>query len=199
MSELIPLGVKIYKSTLEKEFYDFLLNEYENNLEHYRKLYQNENFFNGEDYSFIHPHTRPTIEKFLFQHVKEYVGHTNFRLLNQWINIQAHDGFFPVHEHMGTISYVMYLKVPDFKKNYRGKRVNAVKYNEGNIQFFYGHKNSLFPDDLRISPEEGMILMFPAEVKHFVYPFRDKDQLRVSISGNLQFKNEAPPTDGYNK
>ena len=194
--ELIPLGVQIYKSKISEEFYNFLLNEYENNLINYTRMYQNENFWNGSDYSFVHAISRPTVEKHLFEHIKEYTGHTNFRLINQWINIQAHDGFFPVHEHMGTISYVIYLKVPDFKKNYKGKRINPVKYNEGNIQFFYGHKNSLFPEDLRIAPEEGMILIFPAELKHFVYPFQDKDQLRVSVSGNFQLKNEAPITNG---
>jgi hypothetical protein len=67
--ELIPLGVQIYKSKLSEEFYNFLLNEYESNLINYTRMYQNENFWHGSDYSFVHSITRPTVEKHLFEHV----------------------------------------------------------------------------------------------------------------------------------
>lgn len=182
----IFLGVKIHQSTISDEFYNFLMTEYDN-VESYERLYQNENFWGGSDYTFIKESTKEYIQENLRSHVKDYIGTTHVHLMNQWINIQAHDGYLPTHKHTGNISYVIYLKVPEYLNNYNGKRPNDIKYAEGAIQFNYGHENSLFPANTIIHPEEKMILMFPSEVQHYVYPFMDKESLRVSVSGNLEF------------
>jgi Putative 2OG-Fe(II) oxygenase len=182
---LIPIGIQIYQSTISDVFYKFLLDQYENHLESYTRLYQNENYFDGKDYDFLKPEYKGFIEAQLSRHVQEYIGRHQLKLLNQWINIQAHDGFQPVHNHTGTISYVIYLKIPDYLKNYEDKRKQCIDYVEGAIQFNYGHANSLFPPQTVIYPEERMILMFPSEITHYVYPFRDRDSLRISISGNF--------------
>jgi hypothetical protein len=184
---LHTLGVRIYQSRIKKEFYDFLLNEYENNLSAYPKLFQNQNYWDGGDYGFVKDDTREYIQSSLLPHIKEYIGTDKMTLRNQWINIQAHDGFVPLHKHSGNLSYVIYLKVPKYLLNYYGKRMNDIQYAEGAIDFIYGHKTSLFPDDLTLYPEEGMLLMFPSEVRHYVFPFKDKEAKRVSISGNFDF------------
>ena len=181
------IGVNIYKSKIDDNFYDFLMTEY-GKVETYERLYQNENFWSGSDYNFINDSTRGVVESNVMKHAKEYTKRSNFNLRSQWINIQAHDGYFPAHDHVGNVSYVIYLKVPEYLKNYVGKRPNDIFYAEGAIQFNYGHKNSLFPNSLVVHPEEKMILMFPSELQHYVYPFRDRESLRVSISGNLDFK-----------
>jgi hypothetical protein len=186
---LYPLGIQIYQSTINKEFYNFLLNEYENNLDTYPKIYQNQNFWNGTDYRFIKDENRDYVQGQLLVHAKEYIKTDNLKLRDQWINIQGHEGFVPLHTHSGNISYVIYLKIPQYLLNYYGKRNNDIQYAEGAIDFIYGHKNSLFPDDLSLYPEQGMILMFPSEVRHYVYPFKDKESKRVSIAGNLEFVN----------
>jgi uncharacterized protein (TIGR02466 family) len=182
----IFLGINIYQSTISDDFYNFLLNEY-NNLESYEKLYQNENFWGGSDYTFLKDSTRDYIQSNLIAHVKQYINTTDVSLRNQWINIQAHDGYLPTHKHTGNISYVIYMKIPDYLKNYKDKLPNDIKYAEGAIQFNYGHETSLFPCSTTVHPQEKMILMFPSELQHYVYPFRDRESLRVSISGNLQF------------
>jgi uncharacterized protein (TIGR02466 family) len=183
MSKLF-LGVNIYQSSISEEFYKFLMDEYDNR-ESYERLYQNENFWGGSDYSFVKDSTRDAIEKNLAEHVYAYIGASKFKLRNQWLNIQAHDGYLPAHVHSGNISYVIYLKVPEYLQNYNGKRPNDIFYAEGAIQFKYGNQNSLFPQNLIVHPEDAMILMFPSEVEHYVYPFRDKESLRISISGNI--------------
>lgn len=180
----IFLGVTLYQSFISDEFYHFMMNEY-SNLEQYERLYQNENYWNGSDYSFIKDSTHSYIESNLKKHTKEYIGSDNIKLLNQWINIQAHDGYLPTHKHTGNISYAMYLKIPEYLKNYKDKRPNDLKYVEGSIQFNYGHDTSIFPSHTLIHPEEKMILMFPSEVQHYVYPFRDRESLRISVSGNI--------------
>jgi hypothetical protein len=185
--KLHSLGVRVYQSTIKKEFYNFLLNEYENNLNAYPKLFQNQNYWGGGDYAFVKDDTREYVQSSLLLHVKEYIGTDQMTLRNQWINEQAHDGFVPLHKHSGNLSYVIYLKVPKYLLNYYGKRMTSIQYAEGAIDFIYGHKTSLFPDDLTLYPEEGMILMFPSELRHYVFPFKDKESKRVSISGNFDF------------
>ena len=185
--KLHSLGVRIYQSTIKKEFYNFLLNEYENNLDAYPKLFQNQNYWGGGDYAFVKDDTREYIQSSLLPHVKEYLGTDQMKLRSQWINIQAHEGFVPLHKHSGNLSYVIYLKVPQYLLNYYGKRMNDIQYAEGAIDFIYGHKTSLFPDDITLYPEEGMVLMFPSELRHYVFPFKDKESQRVSISGNFDF------------
>jgi hypothetical protein len=185
--KLHSLGVRVYQSTIKKEFYNFLLNEYENNLDAYPKLFQNQNYWGGGDYAFVKDDTREYIQSSLIPHVKEYLGTDKMTLRDQWINVQAHEGFVPLHTHSGNLSYVIYLKVPRYLLNYYGKRRNDIQYAEGAIDFIYGHKTSLFPDDLTLYPEEGMVLMFPSELRHYVFPFKDKESQRVSISGNFDF------------
>ena len=182
----IFLGITIYQSTISDDFYSFLLKEYDN-LQSYEKLYQNENFWGGSDYRFVKDSTRDYIQSNLITHVKHYINTINVSLRDQWINIQAHDGYLPTHNHTGNISYVIYLKVPDYLKNYKDKLPNDIGYSEGAIQFNYGHETSLFPCNTMIKPEEKMILIFPSEVYHYVYPFRDRESERVSISGNLKW------------
>jgi len=183
--KLIPLGIQIYQSKISQEFYDFLLNEYENNLESYEQLHQNENFWDGADFSFLKEEHKDYIEKNIQVHVTEYIGNNILKLKKQWINVQAHDGFLPLHNHFGTLSYVIYLKTPKYRANYLNKRRQQIDYTEGSIQFTYGHTNSLFPAHALVQPEEKMILIFPAEIMHYVYPFRDRESKRVSVSGNL--------------
>jgi hypothetical protein len=189
MKKLNTLGIQIYQNSISREFYKFLLAEYEGNLDAYTKLYQNQNFWGGADYSFVKDDTRDYVESNILTHVKEYTGSDQFKLRSQWINLQAHEGFVPLHTHSGNISYVIYLKIPQYLPHYWSKRNNDIQYAEGAIDFIYGHKTSLFPDDLTLYPEEGMIIMFPSEVRHYVYPFRDKESIRVSISGNLDSIN----------
>jgi hypothetical protein len=180
----IFLGVSLYQSFISDEFYNFLMQEYKN-LDSYEQLHQNENQWNGSDYVFVKDSTREYIQNELSKHTKEYVGLDRIKLSSQWINIQAHDGYLPTHKHTGNISYAIYLKIPEYLKNYKNKRDNDLRYVEGAIQFNYGHDTSLFPSYSLIHPEEKMILMFPSEVQHYVYPFRDRENLRVSVSGNI--------------
>jgi len=187
--KLLPLGIQIYQSTISREFFKFLLYEYQANLDSYAKLYQNQNYWNGADYSFVKDDTREYIQTNIIKHAKEYTGSDQFTLRSQWINVQAHEGFVPLHTHSGNLSYVIYLEVPQYLNHYWSKRNNDIQYAEGAIDFVYGHKTSLFKDDLVVYPEQGMILMFPSEVRHYVYPFRDKESKRVSVSGNLDFIN----------
>ena len=185
----IPLGIEIYSEIISDDFYNFLLKQYEKVLENKQYRYQNHNFFNGGDFNFLDNSHKKYYEENLLYHVNQYVGNTNYLITDQWINLQAHDDFVSLHEHSGSISYVIYLKIPSYLreqysalKDYNHK---GLPYSEGCIEFHYGIKTSLFSPSTRIAPIEKQILMFPSELLHYVYPFKNPSETRVSISGNL--------------
>ena len=186
--KFIPVGFNIYQSEISDDFYNFLVKEFDN-TESYKQLHQNENFWGGSDYTFVKDDNKEYIENCLLDHVDNYLRTRSMRLKSQWINIQAHDGFFPLHNHSGNISYVIYIKVPEYISNYKNKLNNDIGYSEGCLHFVYGHQTSISSPNTIVRPMEKMILMFPSELQHYVYPFKDKDAQRVSVSGNLEFTN----------
>lgn len=181
------IGIQIYQAKLSTEHYNFLLSEY-GSIHNRKKRDINANYWGGEVREFC-----TAMDGEVLVHAREYLKQTqlsnsNLKHVSQWINVQANDGFLGIHDHYGDISYVIYLKVPDFIKNYNDAPVSSMPYAEGMISFIYGHPNSLFPDMLHLPPEEGMIYMFPAQLKHYVYPFKDSSSKRVSVSGNIIFE-----------
>ena len=65
---------------------------------------------------------------------------------------------------------------------------------ERNIQagtFHFEYSNSLGESknyEYRLSPEfEGIMLFFPAKLRHCVHPFYEIDEARISIAGNLSY------------
>ena len=97
-----------------------------------------------------------------------------------WVNVQHAGEFLPNHIHEGLLSYVIWVKIPQVIQNSQATDV------EGKFEFTYnnilgttiGHNVSL--DQSYI----GKILMFPASLRHCVYPFKG-DEVRVSVSGNV--------------
>lgn len=184
---LIPFGVKIYQSKISPTYYNFLLDQYENNLDSYKKVAINANYWGGSNREFM-TGVDDEILTHAYTYLKELGVEKKLKHHNQWINVQANDGFLGIHDHFGNISYVVYLKLPDYFKNYDKDAPSAMPYAEGLISFLYGHQTSLSSDIIHFMPEEATIFMFPSELKHYVYPFKDSTAERVSISGNLLFE-----------
>ena len=189
----IPLGIEIYSEIISDDFYNFLLTKY-NGISDKRRKFQNHNFFNGGDYTFLETESETSYyQQNILYHVNQYIGKTNYRIDDQWINVQAHNDFVPLHEHYGKISYVIYLKIPGYLQelysSYNPHNHKGLSCVEGCIDFHYGIKNSLFPASKKIMPKEKQILMFPSEILHYVYPFSNPEETRVSVSGNLTEEN----------
>jgi hypothetical protein len=97
-----------------------------------------------------------------------------------WVNVQRAGEFLPNHIHEGILSYVIWVKIPEVVQR---SEPTAV---EGKFEFTYtnilgttiGHNVNL--DQSYV----GKILMFPASLRHCVYPFHG-DEIRVSVSGNI--------------
>ena len=103
-----------------------------------------------------------------------------------WCNFQKAGEFNPPHDHGGLLSFVIYLKVPKaIKEECKEHEKTKSSAGPGAVAFFIGdsdRKNSVTNNSF--FPEEGDIFVFPAWLKHWVYPFKS-DVTRVSVSGNI--------------
>lgn len=122
----------------------------------------------------------------------EKVSVASMRVDEVWINIMRSGDFNPPHNHVGgDISFVLYLRIPEgLEEEYKdNKSTNA---GPGTIEFYYGQPDSWVTSGHVILPEEGDLLVFPAQLVHFVQPYRTPCE-RVSVAGNIISLHEKLP------
>ena len=90
-------------------------------------------------------------------------------LTSAWFNDQKDDEYNPIHNHTGILSGVLYLKIPEYLPSRKNKDM------DGTITFVENAADTdiiMTNSTLTISPKVGDIFLFPALLKHQVYPFR---------------------------
>ena len=101
-----------------------------------------------------------------------------------WANFQRPGDFNPPHDHGGTLSWVIFLDVPEKlieeNKKYKGRSAGP-----GGITFIYGDGPRESVTHHSFVPKSGDMYIFPAWLKHWVYPFKS-DCVRISVSGNVR-------------
>ena len=106
-----------------------------------------------------------------------------------WVNYQKKYEFNPVHLHTGVWSFVIWVQIP-YNLEDELKNLSSLNSNS-NIpsvfQFLYENIYGSATEELYINKShEGTIILFPANLKHCVYPFYgDESMERISVSGNL--------------
>ena len=108
-----------------------------------------------------------------------------------WVNFQKQHEFNPMHNHSGVYSFVVFMKIPtDWREQHEipfVKESNSPKASDfefvyidimGNIRPYTYSLDSSF---------EGIMLFFPAEMMHQVYPFYNCEEERITISGNIVY------------
>ena len=109
-------------------------------------------------------------------------------LSSMWVNYQKQTEFNPRHDHTGIYSFVVWMKIPT---NFKDQRKLKIAESTSNMisNFCFDYKNMLGHDTgsiYEMSPKmEGIMLFFPSQLNHTVYPFYNCDEERISISGNL--------------
>ena len=106
-----------------------------------------------------------------------------YTLDSLWANFQGPGDFNPPHDHGGTLSWVIFLKMPkeliEENKRYKGRSAGP-----GGLTFIYGEGPRSYISHHSFVPEEGDMFIFPASLKHWVFPFKS-DCVRISVSGNV--------------
>ena len=107
---------------------------------------------------------------------------TKFNILNTWIVRQFENEYNQSHTHSGHVTGVGYLKVP---KNL-GEPIQKEKANNSNgmLELVYGSTEFLSDSVLKINPKVGDFYFFPNYLRHLVYPFRNTNEERRSVSFN---------------
>ena len=108
-----------------------------------------------------------------------------------WINFQKKGEYNPLHKHGGLLSFVIWYQVPyDIEE----ERKLPLHQNLGDCSA--GEFSFAYPDPYVIGgvsthrivvdkSKQGNMIIFPASLRHQVYPFFTSDDYRISISGNL--------------
>tara|TARA_R100001244_G_scaffold71858_1_gene58130 strand:- start:238 stop:846 length:609 start_codon:yes stop_codon:yes gene_type:complete len=120
---------------------------------------------------------------------REYKPLNNLRSQDFWINYMKSNDFNPPHDHSGNLSFVIYPHVPKVI-NEENKNFRCSGAGPGGIAWFYGEGNQQYIDSVNVMPKTGDIFIFPASLKHWVFPFRSKVE-RISVSGNITFGDKG--------
>ena len=114
---------------------------------------------------------------------------TKFEIKNSWVVRQFQNEYNPTHWHGGHISGAGFLKVPStFGKHSQKKK--EIFYRGGNLQLIHGSRMFLCHSTLDLLPEVGDFYFFPNYLMHTVFPFKDTDEERRSISFNAIIDEE---------
>jgi hypothetical protein len=110
-------------------------------------------------------------------------------LQNAWVNFQKKYEFNPMHMHSGLLSFVIWINIPyDMKTELAmSPGVNAADNMAGSFNFIYTNTMGGI-NSHKIEADKSMentLIIFPAEMRHCVYPFYSSDEYRISIAGNV--------------
>ena len=114
---------------------------------------------------------------------------SKFLIKESWVVRQFQNEYNPVHWHSGHISGAGFLKVPKIL----GKHVQNKKdkmYRGGHLQLVHGARMFMCKSTLNIIPEVGDFYFFPNYLMHTVYPFKDSNEERRSISFNADIDQD---------
>lgn len=139
------------------------------------------------------PFVRAYISDYFQTEARWDLRSNNLLMDEPWVNFQKKYEFNPYHEHKGILSMVLWISIPylwqDEKKYYND--VEPCK--SGTFEFQYVNylgetKYSAIKADTKF---ENTMIIFPAELRHCVYPFYTSDDYRISISGNFLINDAA--------
>lgn len=102
-----------------------------------------------------------------------------------WVNVLGASGMNTPHDHPGWVwSGCYYLEVPQTDHESSGN-IEFMDVRTG-IRTLTLNGASCFEGKFRVKPEEGMLLIFPSYLRHWVYP-NDLEKERITIAFNARY------------
>ena len=109
---------------------------------------------------------------------------------SSWVNFQKKHEYNPLHFHYQDVSWVIWVTIPyDLRTE---MNLPSMKESNSNVaskfQFVFNKLDGgISTHEIDIDQTwEGVLMMFPAYLKHQVYPFQTSDEHRISIAGNIK-------------
>ena len=161
--------------------------------------FDSEYYFRQEDADFFVNHL---VNSGVYDNFKKSTNHfynfdpklnfDNLNLESLWINFMNSGDFNPIHTHENDLSFVLFLKVPKEikKENEEYKKHGGTDKSSGPgcLIFSWGEPQEGFIHTKSVLPEEGDFFIFPAKLRHMVYPYKSNVE-RVTAAGNFSFTN----------
>ena len=190
-------GPFLFHSTMSKDLCELILEEGRNVRGKSDELYNHKLAGHiGEQYKLSRDKIMSKLTVFLEAYC---IGYNRWRgsggmkpsakLLSLWINYMKAGEFNPPHSHGGDLSFVAFPEIPQeisdecaaFKGTMRGP---------GGLSWIYGDGDHTCISVVHQLPKTADIYIFPAGLKHFVFPFKSP-VTRVSMSGNIMFDQDS--------
>ena len=109
---------------------------------------------------------------------------TKFEIIQTWVVRQFKHEFNPIHWHGGHISGAGFLKIPKSFGRHSKEKSGTNLFQVGNLNFIDGSHRFMSNSVFKIVPKVGDFYLFPHYLMHTVYPFKETDEERRSISFN---------------
>ena len=133
----------------------------------------------------LHRYTTSMLQRQGFDH--NHIEQVGVHMDHMWIVSQYENEYNPAHFHtFCDLSAVIYLKIPKFSNRMEDGDLPKYKSNkDGQIEFIYksSDANACERGTMMFKPEPGMMLLFPSNLLHTVYPFKG-DGERRSVAFN---------------
>ena len=152
-----------------------------------------------KEYTFNVPWSLKKTLNIMFQEYQNkfqyYVGDEYVVRDQGWMNYQKKHEFNPLHFHYGAASWVLWVQIPyKLHEEYANPSLNKANHKVASqFEFVYNKLDGgITTFHLPIDKDwEGTLIMFPAYLKHSVYPFYTSDELRISVSGNIDLREKS--------
>ena len=135
--------------------------------------------------AFLGTCTKKWIEMELNKQIKK------FNIESSWVVRQFENEYNPTHWHSGHISGAGFLKVPSSLGTHtQSAKTNSREYRGGQLQLIHGSKMFLSESTINLEPKVGEMYFFPNYLMHCVFPFKNSNEERRSISFNATVDEE---------
>jgi len=194
--ELLPVRQEINK--IKDNFLSFDSRKYQHRLA--GNIAQEFSLEESHDYleNLILPYTKKYDEVFNFNSricssmLEDDTRQNELYLYKVWVNFQQKNEFNPIHNHIGVLSFVIWIEVPYLIENehMHPSVRNSNTAAAGSFDFVYSDTTGNINSSKLIVSKETVntMILFPSNFSHQVYPFYTSDDYRISISGNFKIK-----------
>jgi len=188
--DYLYFGPLLMKSSVEEDFRLELLkrasklhmNHNDNLAGHIEKEY----CFDTDDKHYFMDKMKPYMERYI-NDLNKYINLSkpkkHCELKNLWVNYMQKGEYNPPHIHGDSLSFVIYLDVPQEITN-ESNNYTATHEGPGTVDFMFGETMPDIRNHYNIKPKNGDLFLFNALLKHWVAPFKSQ-KTRISMAGNF--------------
>ena len=152
----------------------------------------------AREYEITSEPVKAELSNILAPMVQQYVNDMHFTiqpravgLTTAWCNLQQSGEYFAAHTHTGLFSFALWIRVPFTQADERAWREARGKSGRETASFQFHYTDALgriTPNVLEVdSSWEREIVVFPGEMMHSVTPYYSTDDVRIVVSGNIDY------------